>query len=174
MTIDQRGRKSALGERQRSNMRSSRVGKSAHGPSLRASVAISAVVAFCLAGALATKTAAASTTRFQTPSGKLHCVQLSTRTGNIAPGVYCAARYIKDRAYDGYGVAGIFGSGRGRIVESGNDILLLIKPGRDATPLGYGETRTRRGFTCVSRTSGLTCRHGNHGFTLAQSHQRFF
>jgi hypothetical protein len=42
-----------------------------------------------------------------------------------------------------------------------------------ARVLSYGKRWSRGGFTCVSRTNGLTCRNrSGHGFRLSRAHSR--
>ena len=38
----------------------------------------------------------------------------------------------------------------------------------------YGKTWRRNGDRCVSRSTGLTCRRGAHGFFLSRDSQRYF
>lgn len=106
-------------------------------------------------------------------------------TINGAEALYCSAPYITKGAYDGLGVVKLRPGARARFVSSGNDILLLIggvdfpegatKARRWPRPvLAYGSTWRKRGYVCQSRTAGLTCRRGAHGFFLSRERQRLF
>jgi hypothetical protein len=48
-------------------------------------------------------------------------------------------------------------------------------PATEYPKLGYGRRYTWRGITCVSATTGLTCRNASgHGFFLSRRRQRIF
>ena len=72
-------------------------------------------------------------------------------------------------------------TGKARPITLGNDDSLPISgyngEGRAYSKrpvLGYGKTWKRSGFTCVSRSTGLTCRRGSHGFFLSRESRRLF
>jgi hypothetical protein len=60
--------------------------------------------------------------------------------------------------------------GRGHIVCAGDTALTT------GHPLAYGHSRSIGRFTCVSHTTGMTCRNrrNGHGFTLARERYRLF
>lgn len=116
---------------------------------------------------------------FEMPSGLVSCRVIESDAG--VSELYCGATYITRKAYDGVGVVKLPRTAKARIVGSGNDILLLIggyDPNTNKTKpkrvLAYGKTFRSAGYTCVSRTSGLTCRKGSHGFFLSKERQRLF
>ena len=71
----------------------------------------------------------------------------------------------------------MFHRGKARRISVGNDAALRIEGDlpRAARPtLAYGKKWKHGGYTCTSRSTGLTCRRGSHGFFLAREKQRFF
>ena len=95
-------------------------------------------------------------------------------------GLYCSSAYIKPGSYDGQGVVRLGPSGRARTVASGNDLLLVIGGYdlRDETVtrravLRYGRTFRSGGYSCTSRSTGLSCRRGAHGFFLSRERQSY-
>ena len=40
--------------------------------------------------------------------------------------------------------------------------------------LGYGESFRRKGVVCKSRSTGLACKRGAHGFFLSRDERRYF
>ncbi len=112
---------------------------------------------------------------FTMPSRLVQCAALSKGSSSwpFRKGLYCSARYIKKRAYDGLGVVYLPPSGRARIVGSGNDILLMI--GADKRPtLRYGANWRHGGYRCVSKRTGVECRRGSHGFRLSREATRLY
>jgi hypothetical protein len=128
------------------------------------------VVAALVAAVPATASAASG---FQMPSRQTTCAKLGAN-------FYCSSSFIKQKAYDGRGVVRLGRSGKARIVQSGNDILLRIaglRPGggRDKRPvLAYGSAWVLSGYRCMSQSTGLRCRRGEHGFFLSRERQRYF
>jgi hypothetical protein len=122
---------------------------------------------------------ASAASGFRMPGGQITCATLTAKQAGTT-GLYCSSTYIKRKVYDGQAVVRLTRSGRARVVRSGNDLLLLIvgfRPsgGRSPRPtLAHGRTWSRSGYTCRSRTSGLTCRRGAHGFFLSRKRQRYF
>jgi hypothetical protein len=117
---------------------------------------------------------------FTVPSKNTTCAILSRRDQGRRPGLYCASKYIKRYTYDGQGVAYLGRSRKARLVGSGNDILLYIggynpdgKTYKRPT-LRYGKTFRHAGYRCTSRSTGLTCRRGRHGFFLSRERRRYF
>jgi Family of unknown function (DUF6636) len=135
-------------------------------------VVLVATVAVALVGSSA---AAArpdvSASGFRMPSKLVTCAYL---TNSMPVGLYCGATYIKRGAYDGVGAIVLPRSGNARHTASGNDLLLYLggwtpSGKREARPtLAYGSVWQRSGYRCVSKTTGLECRRGNHGFLLSK------
>jgi hypothetical protein len=140
------------------------------------------VLAVCLVAAVAVGVAgaarAAGASRivtFQTPSKGIGCEY--RHAAGQADALRCDVADVADppkrpaSCEQDYGSAfGLAPTGRGRRLCAGDTI-------RDpkAKVLAYGRTRTVGPFTCVSRTTGLTCRNGaGHGFTLSRAHQKLF
>jgi len=68
-----------------------------------------------------------------------------------------------------YGLS-MSGVGRASPICAGDSVFHGWKP-----VLGYGETWRRQGFTCRSRSVGLTCRNTRgHGFFLSRQRWRVF
>ena len=116
---------------------------------------------------------------FKVPSENTTCAVLRLADGH-APALFCTSTYIKQGAYDGRGAVRLRQSGKARRIGSGNDLALAVEginPDGSTSKrpvLDYGETFRRKGFTCTSRSSGLTCKQGSHGFALAREKQRYF
>ena len=132
------------------------------------------VVLLAVAAALAVSgSASAGISSFKTPSGNIGC------------GYDSAPPYLRCDIWSGlkptpprpsgcdldWGFSLNIGrSGRARVTCAGDTVL-----DQRARVLAYGSTWRRGGFSCVSRTSGLTCRNpAGHGFFLSrQSWRRF-
>jgi hypothetical protein len=129
-------------------------------------------VAALVAAVPATASAASG---FKMPSRQTTCAKLGSS-------FYCASTFIKQKAYDGRGVVRLRRSGKARIVQSGNDILLRIdgvkhNGGQEKRPvLPYGNAWVLSGFGCQSERTGLRCiRQGTkHGFLLSRERQRYY
>jgi len=118
---------------------------------------------------------------FKVPSGNTTCAVLpADRVGGEGPGLFCTSTYIKKGAYDGQGAVELRRTGKGKRIGSGNDLSLYVggyNPDGSSSRrpvLGYGDTWQRKGFSCTSRRSGLTCERGEHGFELARAQRRYF
>ena len=111
----------------------------------------------------AASSAGASTSAFKSPTGNITCV-MSTRDGGFAQ---CELRSM---ARNG----GFFVPYRGR--GSRYDVAYYDDLADQRFVLGYGESRRLSRFTCVSRSSGMTCRNRvtGHGFTISRQSQTVF
>ena len=111
---------------------------------------------------------------FKTPSGNIGCA-FSWFEGE-SPHLRCdirsglVPRPPKPRGCDldwGYGYE-MGATGRAHTFCAGDSAL-----DPRARVLAYGSRWSRGGFTCVSRTTGLTClNHSRHGFILSRTHSR--
>jgi hypothetical protein len=126
-------------------------------------------------------TEATASPGFEVPSGNTTCAILPPKlSGEEAPALFCSSTYIKKGAYDGRGTVRLRRSGKAKRIGSGSDLLLYIgalNPDGSAWKrpvLEYGETFRRKGFVCKSRSTGLTCKRGAHGFFLSREKQRYF
>ena len=136
------------------------------------------VVAIGLAAAPAAALAGAG---FVVPSRNTTCGILSAKqAGSTGAGLYCQSSYIEASPRDAMGAAKLNRTGRGRKLSIGNDTALYIggyrdDGGNDKRPvLRYGKTWKSSGYSCVSRSTGLTCRRGSHGFFVSRESQRYF
>ena len=118
---------------------------------------------------------------FTVPSGNTVCGILTAKQASgRGAGLYCSSSYIPRKGELEGGVK-LNRTGKARQITLGNDDSLPISgyngEGREYSKrpvLGYGKTWKRSGFTCVSRSTGLTCRRGSHGFFLSRESRRFF
>jgi hypothetical protein len=118
---------------------------------------------------------------FTVPSHNTTCGILTVKqaAGNGA-GLYCQSSYIKVTPEDAMGAAKLRPAGKGRKITIGNDDSLYIggyndSGKQDKRPvLAYGKTWKASGYTCTSRSTGLTCKRGKHGFFLSRESQRYF
>jgi hypothetical protein len=112
---------------------------------------------------------------FKMPSRQTTCAKLG-------PAFYCSSTFIKQKAYDHMGVVRLGRSGKARVVQSGNDILLRIagvkrNGGQEKRPvLPYGNAWVLSRFGCQSERTGLRCiRQGTkHGFLISRERQRYY
>ena len=119
---------------------------------------------------------------FTVPSHNTTCGLLTAEQSAAGRGLYCYSSYLTTGAtYDGVGVVKLGRHGKARRVGAGNDLLLSIggwngeQQPRDPRPvLRYGKRFERRGYTCKSRSTGLRCTRGAHGFFLSRERQRLF
>ena len=131
----------------------------------------------CLAALPAAASAGAG---FVVPSRNTTCGLLTAEQTGSRAGLFCSSSYIEEGQYDGMGAVQLHGTGKARRIGGGNDLHLYVSGfnengKRDKRPvLGYGKTWRRDGYRCVSRSSGLTCRRGAHGFFLSRESQRYF
>jgi hypothetical protein len=134
-------------------------------------VPAAALLVLCLVVAGAAEAKIAS---FRTPSGNIGCIYDSASGGylrcDIRSGLEPKPSRPKGCDLDWGDSLSLKGSGRTRVVCHGDTAIL---PG--APVLRYGKTWERGPFTCVSRTTGLTCENAaGHGFFLSrQSWRRF-
>jgi hypothetical protein len=127
--------------------------------------------------------ASAAGAGFTVPSRNTTCAVMSAsamRPLGMDAGLYCTSSYIKRGSYDGQGAVRLGPSARARTVASGNDLLLVIGGYdlRDETVtrrgvLPYGRTFRSGGYSCTSRSTGLSCRRGAHGFFLSRERQSY-
>jgi len=119
---------------------------------------------------------------FTVPSRNTTCGLLHGEQAASGRGLYCYSSYLTTGAtYDHVGVVKLGRNGKARRVGAGNDLLLYIggytdddTPRAPRPVLAYGERFERRGYTCTSRRTGLTCKRGAHGFFLSRERQRLF
>ncbi|WP_354697228.1 DUF6636 domain-containing protein [Paraconexibacter sp. AEG42_29] len=111
-------------------------------------------------------------TSFASPSRNIGCaVGPSYARCDIKTKSWSAPAKPASCEYDyGQGLE-VTSAGAGRVVCAGDTAL----PPPGLRRLAYGQSVTRGGITCTSRTSGVTCRNGRgHGFTLsAQTYDVF-
>ncbi len=109
---------------------------------------------------------------FQTPSRNIGCgsLRVGERTYlrcDIRSGLRPQPRWRCRLDWTGLAVET---RGRAAAVCAGDTVAA-----RRAPVLAYGRTWSRRGITCASRTSGLTCRNrSGHGFFLSRERWRLF
>jgi hypothetical protein len=118
---------------------------------------------------------------FVVPSRNTTCGLLTAKqAGSRGPGLFCASSYIPAPNAESMGGVGLNHAGAARKISVGNDDGLYIggyvdDNHRDKRPvLAYGQTWTRDGYTCTSRSTGLTCKRGAHGFFLSRQKQNYF
>ena len=105
---------------------------------------------------------------FMTPSGNIAC-----NVGLLGPGTHgsraigCAVYSLTDKR----GLATWWMKATGPALSG----RFQANPATEYPKLGYGRRYTWRGITCVSATTGLTCRNASgHGFFLSRRRQRIF
>jgi hypothetical protein len=112
---------------------------------------------------------------FKTPSNNIHCAWYDVGEG---PEVRCDIRNYtpsfkrpSDCEQDwGFAFAVGTKSYRGAVLCAGDTV---ISP--DARVLPYGQTFSQGGLSCLSETSGMTCKNRkSHGFALSRAKQRVF
>lgn len=135
-------------------------------------VAWLAFASVALAGAV-TQAGAAGTTAFpgfRTPSGNIQCLYHSL--GTRGPAIRCDIRSElspkpqRSCDLDWVGVS-LPSRGPASPTCAGDTVFFPPKP-----QLPYGRTWSRGWIACVSRTTGLTCRSGRHGFFLSREKWR--
>ena len=138
-----------------------------------------ALIALALLTTLAVPAAAHAGPGFSMPGKRTTCGILAGGDG-LAGGLYCASSHIDEQTYDGTGIVRLKRTGKAKVVQSGNDLLLLTggvnhDGTQDPRPaLRDGERWQRQGFTCRNRDGKLTCRRGAHGFALSGDAQRYW
>jgi hypothetical protein len=124
----------------------------------------------------ATPGAAYAGAGFTVPSGRTICGLLTAQqAAGLGAGLYCTSANIPSEEAEG-GVR-LTHRGKAKKFTTGNDLALLIdgdQPKAARPTLAYGKTFTRDGYRCVSRSTGLTCRRGSHGFFVARESQRYW
>src|SRR4051795_9866270 len=111
---------------------------------------------------------------FVVPSKNTTCGILTAKQpAGGGAGLYCQSNYVKASPEDAMGAAKLLHSGKGKKINIGNDDSLAISNGSRPT-LAYGKSWKHDSYTCVSRSTGLTCRRGSHGFFLSRESQRYF
>jgi Family of unknown function (DUF6636) len=141
-----------------------------------------AIAACCAAAVVAASAASAGdeVVGFSTPSKNIGCMyaHFSASAGSPATtdlrcdiGSGLRPKPAKPRGCDlDYGDSYSMGKTGRAVVVCHGDTALGSK-----TILAYGSTWRHGGFTCVSRTSGLTCRNlSGHGFFLSREHSYRF
>ena len=137
------------------------------------------LIGFVVAAALpATASAGAG---FTVPSRNTTCGILTAKqAGGGRPGLYCQSSYSVGGAGESMGAVKLNRTGKARKISVGNDDALYIggyndDGSQDKRPvLRYGKSWKRGGYRCVSRSTGLTCRRGSHGFFVSRESQRYF
>lgn len=119
--------------------------------------------------------ALAEDTGFQSPSGNIRCLssvydgvgEVRCDIGNFTP----TLRRPRDCDLDFGGAFWITATGRrGRALCHGDSV-----GGRGFPILGYGESWSGNGVTCVSNMNGMRCTNrAGHGFHIARARQRLF
>jgi hypothetical protein len=134
-----------------------------------------------LATSAAFPTAAFAGPGFTVPSRNTMCGIITAKQSETGrPGLFCQSSYIPGGAGESMGAVELTRSGKARKISVGNDGALYIggynDNGRqDARPvLRYGKSWKRSGYRCVSRSNGLTCRRGSHGFFVSRESQRYW
>jgi hypothetical protein len=109
---------------------------------------------------------------FQVPSGNIHCradgvdlgCEIGTNNAKLPP-------KPKSCDLDWGNRFGMSPNGRAERACHGDTL-----GGNPKHPiLSYGKTWRRKGFTCISKSTGLTCKNqGGHGWTLSKNKQQLF
>jgi hypothetical protein len=118
------------------------------------------------------KAIAAEIIYFQVPSGNIHCgVSQSYLDCEIGTSTAKLPAKPKDCNLDWGNRFGMSSTGKAQRSCHGDTI------GRNPKNqvLEYGKTWRGEGFTCTSKSTGLTCKNKDgHGWTLSKSKQQFF
>lgn len=122
------------------------------------------LVALALLVAAAPAAAIPRNVDFQMPSKKIVCSYHSGAADeNEGPRIRCDLFFLNDRAVL------LEDSGRAKLIK----VTDTVAAGESQT-LRYGTSKKFGKFTCTSRTSGLTCTKGSHGFEVSRQEQRVF
>jgi hypothetical protein len=95
----------------------------------------------------------------------------------VHAGLYCDSTYVRGINRDHLPGVELRPGRKARAIGLGNDLALAADGDlpRAARPvLGYGRTWRRGGYTCVSRSTGVSCRRGSHGFFLSRERQHYY
>jgi hypothetical protein len=128
--------------------------------------------------ALAAPSAAFAGAGFTVPSRNTTCglVAAGEQEG-VGAGLYCSSTYVRGISPDYLPGVAFPHNRKARPTGLGNDLSLAADgdlPKAARPVLGYGRTWRRGGYTCVSRSTGLTCRRGSHGFLLSREKQSYY
>ncbi|HIK06116.1 MAG TPA: hypothetical protein IGS40_15595 [Trichormus sp. M33_DOE_039] len=122
------------------------------------------------------KSSFAQTTGFQTPTGNIHCELVGEEQENLRCEIGSLLKPRPPQPYRGFCE---FDWGGGLLLSDvGKPNILCISDtirDRNKYVLPYGRSWSNGGFTCVSRSTGLTCTNttGN-GFFLSREKWRVF
>jgi hypothetical protein len=114
----------------------------------------------------------------QTPSHNIMCMASPAMEGQPTPELRCDIRQMTNplppppaSCPESWGDAFFIDpTGPGKLMCHGDTVANPSDP-----VLAYGEIWNVYGFTCLSQTTGLTCRNGQgHGFTISREAQRVF
>ena len=114
----------------------------------------------------------------QTPSQNIFCIASPASSGQPTPELRCDIKQMTDRAPPApancpgaYGDAFFIDpTGPGKLECHGDTAINPSDP-----VLAYGATWTVYGFSCLSQTTGLTCRNSQgHGFSISREAQKVF
>ncbi|MEQ1524250.1 MAG: DUF6636 domain-containing protein [Aestuariivirga sp.] len=100
---------------------------------------------------------------FMTPSGNIAC-QIQTDPSDR---IYCVRRDPAQSTDNVPYLSAFLSMGKGKAAETGEYEGDAWYPD-GALILAYGKSISARGITCTSRESGLTCKCGEHGFSVSQ------
>ena len=100
---------------------------------------------------------------FMTPSGNIAC-QIQTDHSHR---IYCVRRDPTRSTVNVPYLSAYLNMEKGKAAETGEYEGDAWYP--DGAPiLAYGKSISARGIICTSRESGLTCKRGEHGFSVSQ------
>jgi hypothetical protein len=111
---------------------------------------------------------------FRSPSGNIHCaiMDLPDYKGARCDLTSFVPSFPRPADCDldwGYALE-VAARGKGAPLCAGDTVRTP-----DARVLGFGETLSRAGLSCTSRTDGITCRNAaGHGFTASRRQQKVF
>ena len=103
-------------------------------------------------------------TQFQMPSHKIVCGEVKGDAFTPGPYLRCDMLFLNDRAVL------LTTKGRAKLVH----VTDAIANPNTARVLPYGTTRHFGPFVCTSKTTGLYCRHGGHGFAISRQFQQVY
>jgi hypothetical protein len=138
-------------------------------------VAVAASAAITIVAASA---AAQDLPSIQTPSHNIFCMASPAMEGQPTPELRCDIRQMTNRGPPApsncpmsWGDAFFVDpTGPGKLMCHGDTVTNPSDP-----VLAYGTSWNVYGFTCLSQTTGLTCRNGQgHGFSISREVQKVF
>jgi hypothetical protein len=144
------------------------------GPQLGLIVAVAASAVFALSAGTAV---AQDLPGIQTPSHNIFCMASPAMQDQPAE-MRCDIRQMSNRPLptpascpESWGDAFFVDqAGPGKLMCHGDTVANPSYP-----VLDYGRTWSVYGFTCLSQTTGLTCRNGQgHGFSISREEQKLF